>query len=77
MAQIELTEEPHKLGTPELQLGRAISDYLYTSRKAKTMYFNDSDYMIAEEKAWKKLEEAVLEHPEFKIDISKIKSEEE
>lgn len=66
MAQIELTE-PYHLGTPELQLNRAVSDYLYTSRKAKTLYYNEEDYLIAEEKAWNKLMDAIKEHPEFNL----------
>jgi hypothetical protein len=66
LAQIELTE-PYHLGTPELQLNRAVSDYLYTSRKAKTLYYNEEDYLIAEEKAWNKLMDAIKEHPEFNL----------
>ena len=68
MTQIEATA-PYTLPTPSARLDRAISDYLFTSRRAKTLYFNDEDYLIAEESAWKKLQEALLDHPEYNLEI--------
>lgn len=43
--------------TPQQELERAISDYLYVSRNY-TNYYAVSGYIEAEEKAWERLENA-------------------
>ena len=60
-----IVDDVYRLQTPELQLDRAVSDYLYLSRNRATLYPSDEDYLVAEESAWGKLKEALTEHPEF------------
>ena len=60
---LERYEQP----TPELRLDRAVADYLYVSRAAKTLYGQYRDYDLAEEKVWQALVEALKEHPEYNI----------
>lgn len=51
--------------TPEQELQRAVSDYLYVSRNY-TNYYAVSGYIEAEEKAWQRLEKA-LKDPELEV----------
>lgn len=51
--------------TPEQELERAVSDYLYVSRNY-TNYYAVSGYIEAEEKAWQRLEKA-LKDPELEV----------
>jgi hypothetical protein len=62
-----IADDVYHLQTPELQLDRAVSDYLYLSRNRERLYPHDDDYLTAEEAAWDKLQEALAEHPEFNI----------
>lgn len=51
--------------TPEQELERAVSDYLYVSRNY-TNYYAVSGYIDAEEKAWQRLEKA-FKDPELEV----------